>query len=225
MAALAESEVRIGLEVRSSLETANRLVLANKGKRFDAADCVNAIQSSQAMFLALTMAKLFEMPRPKRGETHARRYNRSDAASIPLFVRLIRQKRTRAHFAKMAEKWTPMLRSSKAKNARDCSNAIDRAVAVYDALRRSAAGRAAMLRLRSFRNNRLAHSLLISSRRVRSRYGEIFLLVDAARDIMGHAILAIEGRHADLADYEERKMLQAKAFWEAALPAAMGTQK
>ncbi len=221
MVKLIDAQTRIALEVRASLETANALILEQSGRQFDAAACVTSIQGSQAMFLTLTLAKLFEMPRRRRGETYARRYNRSDAASIPLLLRLMRQQRARAFFAAKARRWTPMLASSEDKNARAFNDAIDRALSAYDALRKSKAGRAAILSLRRFRNNLLAHLLIIPKRGVNPTYGEIFRLVDIAREVSGHARLAIEGVNTDLPGYEGEKVRAAKAFWEAALPAAI----
>lgn len=225
MVKLIEYEVKIGLEIRASLEIANDLIRKSAGKNYYAAGCVGSIQGSQAMYLSLILAKLFEMPRPRPGETHARRYNRSDAASIPLLIRLVRQKRAREHLGIRARRWTPMIRSFADGNARACDEAIDRAVLAYDALRKTKGGRAAMLRLRSFRNNLLAHLLLNSSRRVRPRYSEIFLLLDSAREVINHVALAVDGRHMQLADYEAERVRVARAFWDAALPAAMAERQ
>lgn len=112
MVKLIDGQTRIALEVRASLETANTLILEQNGRQFDAARCVTPIQGSQAMFLTRPWPSIFEMPRRRRGESYARRYNRSDAASIPLLLRLTHQQRARTFFAAKARGWTPMLPSS-----------------------------------------------------------------------------------------------------------------
>jgi hypothetical protein len=225
MVKLIDEQTRIALEVRASLESANSLIQEHSGRQFYAADSVTSIQGSQAMFLTLILAKLFEMPRRRRGETYARRYNRSDAASIPLLLRLVRQRRARAYFGAKARHWTAMLPSWGDKNARACEDAIDKALSAYDSLRKTKVGRAAILRLRRFRNNLLAHLLIIPKRGVNPTYGEIFRLVDVAREVSGHVRLAIEGLNTDLAGFEAEKIRVAEAFWEAALPAAMAAKQ
>lgn len=222
MLALVEKDLKIGLEVRASLDTANNLIRSiAMEKPYPAASCVNSIQGSQAMYLSLTLAKLFELPRPRKrqGETHARRYNRSDAASIPLLVRLVRQKRAQALLIKRARSWTPQLKSLSEKHAADCKAAIEQAITAYDSTIRTKSGRNAMLRLRSFRNNLLAHSLLNAARRIRPTYAEIFLLTDAARAVVKYIKLAVQGQN--MSDAEQFQIRIAKTFWNAALPAAM----
>jgi len=225
MVELVEREVRIGLEVRASLETANDLIRKLHGKPYLAAGCVDSIQGSQAMHLALTLAKLFEMPRPRNGETHARRYNRSEAASIPLLIRLIRQRRVRAHFASAARRWTPQIPEFADKHARDSLDAFDRAIESYASFCGSRAGRSAILRLRSFRNKLLAHLLVTRPSQVRSTYRDIFLLLTAAQEVVEHSALAINGHNLDLGAYERDKVLRAKAFWEVSLPAVISADR
>jgi len=176
------------------------------------------------MFLSLALAKLFELPHRSRGETHARRYNRSDVASIPLLVRLLKQERTRQHLVRKARRWTPMLKHSGDKNAKDCGDAIAAAIGAYDAFRKSKAGRSAMRRLQLFRNKLLAHLLVTPPLRVRSTYGELFRLMDLAREVVAPARLAIDGMNLDLPTYEKERVRVANVFWRPALKAAMSKE-
>lgn len=54
MMKLIDKQVRVGLEVRSSLERANDLIIDLNHRQFPGAPCVTSIQGSQAMFLAMT---------------------------------------------------------------------------------------------------------------------------------------------------------------------------
>jgi hypothetical protein len=226
MIALINTELRIALEVKASLEAANSLIRGELlGKHYDGASCFTSIQGSQSMFLALTLAKLFEMPKRKRGETYARRYNRSDAASIPLLIRLLKQRRARTVLQERARRWTPQMRTLSETHARNCEAAIEAAIAAYNSLSRTGAGRGALLRLRAFRNKILAHLLLNASRRIRPTYSQLFLLLDAARNVTGHALLAIDGLNVDFKDVEKQRERRSMAFWKTALTAVTTGQR
>lgn len=208
-------DVRVGIGVEAALETGNAIVMNElRDKQMDGAECYNTIRQSNTLFLALTLAKLFEMPRPRQWESKTNRYNKSDVASIPLMIRLLKQKRCRYALIARARKWTPLLSD---EQAAACEKAIDNAVLEYVTLKKSYKGRTAIKNLAGFRNKMLAHTLLGEAMEKRPSYGDLFLLMDAARDITGYAKFAILGENLSMMDYEEERVRASKVFWSLAL--------
>ena len=223
MIALIERDVRIALEVEASLEEANALVNDKlQGTNFYGADCFNSISRSQALFLSLTLAKLFELPKPQKKESSAHRYKRSDVASIPLLIYFLDQTSFQDSLTDRAYDWTSGLLGI--EHARACHNAIIRAVTTYRSFETSNLGSVATLKLSKFRNKILAHTLLGDSQSALPTYGELFLLVDIARDVTNDVIFAINGHNVELQDYENERKRVSKAFWEAALMAAASSK-
>jgi hypothetical protein len=211
-------DVRVGIGVEAALETGNAIVMNElRDKPMDGTECYNTIHQSNTLFLALTLAKLFEMPRPRQKESKANRYNRSDVASIPLMIRLLKQKRCRDALIARAREWTPHIELLIDAQAAACEQAINNAVLEYAKLKKSYKGRTAINNLASFRNKMLAHNLLGEAMKKRPSYDELFLLMDVARDITGYAKLAILGENLDMIDYETERVRASKAFWSLAL--------
>lgn len=211
-------DVRVGIGVEAALETGNAIVINElRNKQIDGAECYGTIRQSNALFLSLTLAKLFEMPRPRPKEGKASRYNRSDVASIPLMIRLLKQKRCRDALIARAREWTPHLEFLIDAQAAACEQAIDNAVQEYSKLQKSYEGRTAIKKLTDFRNKMLAHNLLGEALKKRPSYNDLFLLMDTARDITGHAKLAIMGENLDLTDFEEEFLRASNVFWSRAL--------
>jgi hypothetical protein len=221
MVELIQKDVIIGIAVEAALVTANDTISGElRTVRFYGADCYNSVKQCMALFLALTLAKLFEIPTPRKSETPFTRYNRSDVASIPLMVRLLKQKRCQKVLSGRARGWTPTLNGMENENAAACEREIDSAVAAYTQLRITHAGRNAIAKLKSFRDKVLAHTLLGQALEKTPSYNELFLLMDVARNVTGHAKLAILGDNLDLKDFEEEVVRMSKAFWRPALTAA-----
>jgi len=228
MVRLIDRELKIAIEVRASLEIANSIIKQHADAAFYSASVANSVQGAQAMFLALTLAKLYEMPKPQRRkgrkQTHAQRYNRSDAASIPLLARFLKQKRAQKVFVAKARRWTPMLMEMADQHAADCVSAAHEAADIYRSRLRSPKGRTIILRLRHFRNNLLAHLLIDRGRRVAPTYHELNFLVDAAIAVMTKASLAVEGNNRAFALHEKEVKRKATTFWAAAIPAAIAAK-
>jgi hypothetical protein len=214
-------EVRVGIEVEAALEVANEVVKRDlREAKVYGASCYNSVRQSMALFLALTLAKLFEIPTPRSGETRATRYNRSDVASIPLMIRLLKQRRCRTALSKRARGWTPALTGTEDIHATFCERAIDRAIEAYDQIRRTRGRRSAIAKLKAFRDKALAHTLLGDALEKTPSYNELFLLMDVARDVTDQAKLAILGNGLDLKKVERERVRMAEAFWRPALTAA-----
>jgi hypothetical protein len=215
-------DVEIAIQTEAALETANELVNGDelRGANFYGADCYNAVKLSMSIFLALTLAKLFETPGLWRGKSQTYRFNNSDIASIPLMIRLLKQARCRKHLSKRARDWTPSIPGMAETNAEVCERAIDRATEAYATLRSKHAGRNAAAKLRLFRNKAVAHTLLGTALKSAPLYRELFLLMDVARDVAEQSRLAIDGIHIDLRETEEEQMNISRAFWRPALTAS-----
>src|SRR5262249_27633079 len=158
---------------------------------FYGADCYNAVKQGLSIFLALTLAKLFETPGLWRGKSKSFRFNNSDVASIPLMMRLLKQARCRKGLSKRAQHWTPQIPEITEAQANACECAIDKAIAAYERLRGTRDGKNAVAKLKKFRNKVLAHTLLGAAVRSAPQYRELFWLVDVARDVVEHSRLAI----------------------------------
>jgi hypothetical protein len=214
-------DVESAIQTEAALETANELVTGDelRGAKFYGADCYNAVNLSMAIFLALTLAKLFETP-SLRGLSKSTRFNLSDVASIPLMIRLLKQARCRKRLCNRARNWTPMMSTMAETHAKSCGRAIDGAIDAYAKLRRTHASRNAIAKLKLFRDKLVAHTLLGVALNSRPIYRELFLLVDVARDVTEQARLAISGIHIDLRESEEEHVNIARAFWHPALIAS-----
>ena len=223
MILLIARDVDIALRVEAALDAANDLAMGElRGAEIHGADCYNhGVRGSMSLFLSLILAKLFETP-SLRGQFKSTRFNKSDVASIPLMIRLLEQQRCRKRLINRARNWIPGGSPSMSeRSAQACERAIDRAIAVYAKLRSTLANRKAVATLRLFRNKVLAHTLLGPALDIAPSYGELFILMDVARDVVQHARLAIEGTHVDLREDEEHIVEICRAFWQRALTATV----
>jgi hypothetical protein len=216
MILLIEENVRIGLRIEAALETANGIVMS----RIDnmscyGAECYNIVKDCMALNLALTLARLFD--------SGARRIrpNKRDVASIPLLIRLLRQKRCHDALIARARSWTPHLPESSDAQAACCERAIKDAIGAYVSLRRTHQGRQAAETLKQFRDKKLAHSLMGTVLKAVPQYRQLFLLMDVARDVTNGAKLAIRGDNLDFKEVEDGWHCESRAFWEPALRAAV----
>lgn len=220
MIRLINIDVQVALGTEAALEAANREVMGDlKDVKFYGADCYNSVKQSMSIFLAITLAKLFETP-TLRGMSKGTRFNKSDVASIPLMIRLLKQQRCKAILRLRAANWTPQIPEMTSRQIAACDRAIERAIESYEKLTRTLAGRRAVAKLKKFRDKVVAHTLLGVAIKAAPTYREMFLLMDVARDVTEQARLAIDGIHVDLSDVEESLTEVSTAFWQPALLAA-----
>lgn len=206
MMPLVDNEVRLALSIEANVETANRLVGAHPPQKGGVA--YNEMARALTLFLALTVAKLFELPKLRKGEMPADRDLRSDVASVPILLNFLRDGAFRAELVAEARQWTPFMAD---EQATACERAIDEAIASY-AYCETDDGRAALAKLSDLRNKVIAHSLTAALNALPT-YDELFRLTDVARDVCGHASLAVRGRQNDVKAYEKRMMNAAIEFW------------
>ena len=223
MIPLVERELRRAIDVEAAMETANDAIASGnlEGKSFEGALCYNTIANSLALHLALTLAKLFEFPRPRKGEAPSRRHNASDVASIPLVVRLLKQTQCRKALVERARGWNAIEMDFGRINAAAVERAIDNIVKSDKDFRGSKTNHIALRTLANFRNKFLAHTLLGSALKKHPLFNDLFLLVDLARSIVSEASLAVRGLDLDLEGVEARAKEAARAFWRPALSATI----
>jgi hypothetical protein len=214
MTELLAQDVKSALWIRAAMEAANDEVVRFPDRHYDGAETYNAVAQSLMIALAVSACRLFD-----QGIRH-RHPNKRDVASIPLLLRLLRQKRCRDYFIEKARHWTPHLDGTEELNARSCETAIDEAMQSYNSLVSSHLGRNAVERLKAMRDHRIAHSLMKASPHALPRYSELFRAVDNARDVVSNVLLAVQGISYDLKDFEEVHRTDADTFWKAALAGA-----
>jgi hypothetical protein len=215
-----QREVYWGLENEVAMEGANEVIQNSfKGVTFYGANTVNVMSSALAIELSLVLAKLYEIPRPKHGQSAASKHNKSDVASIPLLLRLLRQKQCRDHYVKQSLDWKFGL--GKPMNGRPgaVSESLDRLLARYSSARKNRRYQDAMRRIREFRNNRVAHAIMVDPRQ--PIYNDLHILMDLSRDTLQDLRLAMKGEGVDLLEKEGIRKAEATHFWEAALPAVV----
>ncbi|MDQ0317475.1 AbiU2 domain-containing protein [Amorphus orientalis] len=177
------------------------------------------IMRSLRIRMVLILATLYEIPTPRSGQSVANRLNSSDTASIPLLVRLLRQKRVRSRLAVFASHLPELWGSSTAGDAaKVVTEAIDQAVAQYERLSRDPIGKAGAKKLKNYRDTVLAHSsfkafALFTDSDTKPTSEELLILIETAEAIVASAILAIDGKGIDFGQIEERELKDALEFW------------
>lgn len=205
-----EEDVKIGLCAEATLEAANDIVMAAPCEKRPGALAYRTISQSLALNLAITLARLFD---PGSRRWHP---NKRDIASIPLIIRLLKQRRCQKVLVERARSWTPHLTRFEDTHANTCQRSIDKAINAYDELQNSREGRAMLQRLRDFRNKHLAHSMMQHVLKALPTYKELFTLMDMARDAVEGAKLAIDGQSMELKDSEKIYRDKADDFWRMA---------
>ena len=217
-----ESETRDAIWAKATLEVGNDIVMAHyHGQAFVGADCYNVLRNGTQTALILSLCKLFERPRARQGLSEVTALNRSDLASIPLFLHLLKQKRCRAKLIERASAgWDGNSLGMSQKWEKDCLAALQCCDEAARRLR-SIGGRRAAATLAVFRDDHVAHLYAQPRPWNANRYNELFLLLDIAADLVSRACIVLEGRNLDFKEREQLWMEEARAFWKPALAAAI----
>jgi HEPN superfamily AbiU2-like protein len=216
MLSLVLENVKIALHQEAALRTANMVVRSSvrSDRYLYGAECYHTIRNALALNLALTLSRLFD-------ESGRRQVNKKNVASIPLLIRLLRQKRCRKVLAERAKGWIKNSPTQLADlDAAQCERDIDAASEAYDGLRRVPECRLARKRLKRFRNKMLAHNVMNVVIRALPEYRQLFMLMRSASMIVGHAKQAL-GDNEPLERFARERRRQAKAFWGPALTGAV----
>jgi hypothetical protein len=216
-------DVERAIDLQTALEAGNDTIREIQGDgpalSFYGAYGYEAIRLGLTVSLVLTLAKLFDpamlfVSRAKKGTRW--RANKSDIVSIPLLVRLLKQRRCQAFLGKHARGWTPTLDHMETVHEESAIGAANAAVAAYEDFRRTREGRSAARILKKFRNHNLAHRLLDKSAPA-PQYRELFLLLDVAAEVAEKARLAVTGVSWDVKDSREVRTMHSKGFWDPAI--------
>jgi hypothetical protein len=216
-------DVEHALILQTALEAGNDTIREIRGEgpalSFYGAHGYEGIQLGLTVSLALTLARLFDpaalfVSRAKKGRRGS--VNKSDIISVPLLVRLLKQRRCQTFLGKQARGWTPTLDRMEVFNEQSAIGAANAAVAAYEDFRRTHKGRSAARILKIFRNHALAHRLL-DKPAPPPRYRELFLLLDVAAAVAAKARLAVTGVSWDVQDTRDVRTAHSKAFWDLAI--------
>jgi len=224
MVPLIIDNVSIAMRLESTLETGNETIAvirggAERGPQWYGAHCYSTVSYSVTLTLALTLARLFDAGSRNR---HA---NRRGVASIPLLLRLLKQKRCRSVLVCRARDWTPAIPSMATHHEATVNQAIDAAIAAYAKLMSNPSGRAVAARLKEFRDKKLAHSLIDAVLNSLPKFEDLFLLLKVAMEVTAHARLAVAGIHWEPDDFREEGQRQGRAFWNPAIKAVIEAEQ
>ena len=195
------------VKIKSTLEVGNATVLDMPNTDIPGAGAYNTIKESLSFDLAMHLARLFDRG---SGRYHA---NHKDVASIPLMMRLLRQKRCRRALADRARTRDCDLADL---FERDCLKFIEKASAAFSATFRGKFGQSGLKRLKIARDHHFAHSLM-SNEKLDVIYNQGFRLADCACNIMDSASIAITGKALEFDQVKQHFREEAKEFWNRAL--------
>lgn len=192
------------------MEVGNAIIQDMPDKAFPGALAFNAIMQSLAFDLAMHLARLYDVGSRRRP------VNSRDVASIPLAVRLLRQKRCQKELMLRARDWIPGDKYFSNVFENDCYKAIQSASAGYTETFKGSFGRSGLRTLKLFRDTFMAHSLMTDVD-AKPIYHQLFRLTDCARDFIEAARLAVSGTSSSLEKQESLFIKNADEFWRMAL--------
>ncbi|CAN7455093.1 hypothetical protein [Mesorhizobium caraganae] len=202
--------IQNALLIEAVLEVGNDIVGGMTDRTLPGARAFNRIMNSLAYDLAMHLSRLYDVG------NRSRHVNRRDVASIPLAVRLFRQRRCEKVLCERARNWLSPGTSHANVFEQDCRNAIHRASKGYSATFRGNFGRSGLKTLKEFRDSFMAHSLMTETD-ANPIYSQLFRLTDCARDFVEDARLAVSGTNSSLDGQERLFAADAKRFWRLAL--------
>lgn len=214
MTALLYEEVRAALRIEAVLEVGNDIVAASPNKNFEGAEAYNAIYNALIVTLASLAAKFFDKPSARF------HLNESDKATIPLLVRLLRQRRVRRALVSRARDVDDHYLVYLADMfVNDCNKALDRADEAFRVFQRSTANRNATRRIKGLRDKKLAHLLMKPPAERPPMFVELFHLIHTARDVVDAAFLAVRNIDPNFDELSRIYRNDAETFWKPALAA------
>jgi hypothetical protein len=192
-------------------------------------------QNALALKLAMDLARIFDLSEGGRYSPEEQ-----DKASILVLAALLRRSDVRTSLEQEAADWLPAAahlgrfgsappgvieaalkeaEENHRSNDRDmCRRAVAELLAIAGRLElEGSEERAALQRIREFRNRRLAHSLFDKEPEALPKYNDLNLLLDLAKEAATRSVLAIEGLNIDFSDEARRAERTRKdtqhAFW------------
>lgn len=207
------AEIAKAVEIEASMEVLNRLVQSHGKPAVYGRHALGLIQQHYVIELALALPKIFDEPgyRPKKSRAH--QLNQSDVASIPLLLRLLEQERFKKSLCDR--------HCARSSDGHQVRSLINEAVDIWRSMQQSKPMRDEWAKVKSFRDNGLAHAFITPLPEKLPQYREIFLLVDKATAIMDRIEPAISGSSRSFASYESQWADEAEESWSLALPAVI----
>jgi hypothetical protein len=192
-----EDDVRKALWAEAVLEAGNDLIHSLEDKAIPGAHAYNIIKKALETYLVMALSRLYDRD--------------SDVASILALITLVKRQDVRERLLGDARSWRGAAAN---QNARHCTEAIERLIAVYSNL---AGGDAYLLRdLRDFRDSWVAHNL-IDIKGTPPQYHHLSRLVYISAKLAEAAKLAIYGNNIDYAERRDFNREAADDFWKSAL--------
>ncbi len=210
MMPILETNIIGALMIEATLDVGNNIVRDMASKEISGAKAYNTIKQSLTFDLAMHLARMFDKGSRR---FHA---NDKDAASIPLMIRLLRQKRCRRMLVHRARRTNDIHKELADLFENDCIKALEKASKAYSATFRGKLGKSGLKRLKTARDHHFAHSLM-SNKKLDLIYNHLFRLVDCARECLDPASIAITGTALELSKLEEDFKEEAVEFWNRAL--------
>jgi hypothetical protein len=207
---LIRRELTAIIGVEASFHEANDVVMALKGIR-TIGNTFNVIQQALIRYMALSAAKLFELPSRRS----------KDVASVPALMEHLKRPDLVRLLVTGDRDYLPSGgKRNEAERART-EEALEKAFKAYEAI--EDVGRLAPVRaqLDDFRNVHLAHILDKKLEEGSIRLGDIFELLKLAREIAEHLATAFYGGELDFEIIEKDHRRSAKLFWDPALKAVV----
>lgn len=198
------------IRIEATMEAGNALVPSLPNEGLPGANAFNAIMRSLAVDLAMHLSRLYDVG------NRSRHVNNRDVASIPLAIRLLRQKRCQRELKARARNWLPGVVGHADRFERDCATALERVSAKYSETFQGQFGRGGLKTLKAFRDTFMAHSLMTDVD-ARPIYNQLFRLTDCAKAFVEDARIAVSGNNSSLDEQERIFLDQANEFWRMAL--------
>jgi hypothetical protein len=205
----------MAIQLAETMEAGNRILPPGlEGYEIDYAGAYTTIQHSLALKLSLDVARIFDV-------TEDRELDKQDKASIQVLIHHLKKSAVEAELVAKAQTWPPLPRDITLPPAQVCKGAVHLAVGKSSKLMAGDVVEA-LSRVRQLRTRRLAHMLFDKEPDPLPRYGDLFLLLNLARDIATPAVLAVEGRVTVFDGNEQFARRDAEQFWEKVLQGLRG---
>ncbi|GEP12577.1 hypothetical protein [Methylobacterium gnaphalii] len=187
-----EFDINVALWDEAVLEKDNDIIRGLEDRQIDGASVYNVIHQGLAADLSVTLWRLYDLG-SKRFKP-----NKRETSSIPLLIRLVRQKRCTDYYIDQAKNWSSAYSCSEL-DAHSCEQAIKKAVETYNSPMKGR-GPSSFKKLQAIRNYRIAHRKIDDVNKCFLRYKDLFEIIEPAVIITENLKLATTGHNLSLAE-------------------------
>jgi hypothetical protein len=161
----------------------------------------------------MDLARIFDLSQGK----NAHPAEEQTKASIPVLAALLTRPDVQDGLLQDAAKWIADT-SYRSLNVDACQKAITDFLALAHGLKvEDSEENAALVRIRQFRDRRLAHSLFDQEPNAWPRYADLDLLLGVAKEATQHASFAVEGLNVDFDDMAQEDRKNAEGYYASVL--------